>query len=357
MAAPRHALRRQGRAFGLRASETMSSFEDMSMYHFQEVTWRQKYNAKASGGRWRATGDAVSWSLPRGVEGRGMEFKKYFGEVQSLRPQFMGGPMEAVHDVHRNKHFWTEWEFGDRKSLSKAQFPEAHIRTQRHRHHYVPQFSKPMLENLSENIFDLTERKRIWNPYTPHQPVQGPAKVTHSMAETVRKQAFMAGIQFPEFPDVVPQKQRDPWDEEEETAIPLVSNDKLLDAEVWEKVNENMVGMEKKVKAFKDTERKKLWTWKMTNLMQQLKRARQEETFIAAQNVKLRQKQMMEEREAQKREWMRKTQGGKFSGGSEADEFNFDEETEMETVTKEDRKEAARNKLRASRFQPPGSKL
>ena len=285
---------------GLSATDEVSSYYKLDMYRRKDYTPWMAGKTDLNHGSWwdRGTHLHSSYRMPKAVQGRGFEYKKFFGESRYIKPFYNGGPMEAVHDHVRNKAFHNEWEFP--ANLRKSMHLSEHIRTQGNSYRWNQHFSRKALKVIAKNAYQLTDRSYIWNPYNPHQPMKGPAAVTTNEMEVYRKQAFLQGIEYPEFPDIKPQAQVDPWEEDAENAIPPVHNDVLLNKEVWTEVNKNMRGMEQKIKAFKDSERKKRYTWEMANLMASLKKAAQEETFMAKVATKQQNKEKFEEQQNRK---------------------------------------------------------
>eukprot|EP01064_Diplonema_japonicum_P006005 TRINITY_DN13973_c3_g1_i1.p1 TRINITY_DN13973_c3_g1~~TRINITY_DN13973_c3_g1_i1.p1 ORF type:complete len:370 (+),score=82.50 TRINITY_DN13973_c3_g1_i1:74-1111(+) len=338
--------RRQRRLFGLQASEVSSRYEKMEMKDGVKHEWH-KDDSYHKGGMWQLSG-TTSYIYPKQVRGRGMEFRKFFGEERLVTPFYHGGPTEVVHDSRKNQVFFNEWEFSD--SLREAKHLPGHIQTMGRSTYFVNHFSRQALKCIARSAHSLVERKRIPNPHFPSQPLLGPAEVPVSEMDVYRKQAFLAGIEFPEFPDVQPVSQIDPWDEEGESSVPRVSNDSLLDAEMWEEINKNMVGMEKKVRAFKDTERKKIWTWKMSLMMQQIKRARQEEIFMAKQRRRTDQKQDTTD---ESKPWIRKARAEEAKKKDE----DVSEEIDIAEATREELKEAEYHRRQAGTHRPPGTKM
>ena len=286
---------------GLQVSDQLSSFGNFNM-KTQVRMPHQNPDDMHHGAPWRFA-NRKSYHMPRAIEGRGLEYRKFFGEERLVKPYFSGGPQEAVHDANRNKAFFKKWDFPS--DLRKAQWPEEHNATQGYPDYIINHLSKDALKTIAATAYESTERDLMWNPYTPHQPVRGPAPIPQEEMEVYRRQAFLENIEFPEFPDVHPQKQTDPWEQDEADRMPDIDNDLLLDREVWEDVNKNMKGMEKRIKLFKDTERKKRHTFEMATKMQQLRRARQEETFMRKVQTSQQKKDEIEN-QASLKPWERK---------------------------------------------------
>eukprot|EP00754_Rhynchopus_humris_P037085 Rhum_TRINITY_DN19186_c0_g1::Rhum_TRINITY_DN19186_c0_g1_i1::g.169473::m.169473 len=333
---------------GLSANEEVSSYYKIDMYKKKDYTPWMVGKTDMARGSWWSKGHHLgsSYRMPKAIQGKGFEYQKFFGAPRYIKPFYNGGPMEAVHDEVRNKAFHNAWEFPAdlRKSLH---LPE-HIRTQPRAHRWNQHFSRKALKVIAKNAYQLTDRSYLWNPYNPHQPMRGPAAVTTNEMEVYRKQAFLQGIEYPEFPDIKPQEQVDPWEEDAENAIPKVHNDTLLNKEVWTEVNKNMRGMEQKIKAFKDAERKKRYTWEMANLMASLKKAAQEETFMAKVATKQQNKEKFEEQQNRK-PWER--------AKAEEDVSEEQEDVGVDVATQEEIKEEAHHKRQAASYRPPGTKL
>eukprot|EP01059_Diplonema_ambulator_P012381 TRINITY_DN2267_c0_g1_i9.p1 TRINITY_DN2267_c0_g1~~TRINITY_DN2267_c0_g1_i9.p1 ORF type:complete len:348 (+),score=102.75 TRINITY_DN2267_c0_g1_i9:498-1541(+) len=335
----------QRRSFGLQASETASTHEKMEMKYKYQQHWHR--NSEHSHGMWPLR-HQESHAFPRHLRGRGMEYKKFMGEERLTTPLYFNGPLEPVHDVNRKKVFYNKWDF--HPDVRKAPHVDAHYQTMSQDGYMVNHFSRSALKVIARHAPRLVERRRIPNPHFPSQPLEGPADMPASEVEVYRKQAFMVGIEYPEFPDVRPVEQIDPWDEEGESSVPKIDNDALLDANMWDEINKNVVGMEKKIRAFKDTERKKIWTWKMALLMQQIKRARQEEAFMAKQ--KMRQNIKQEQQDVAK-PWVRKARAEEAKKANE----DVSEETDIIEATEEELKENAYQRRQAGTHRPPGTKL
>eukprot|EP01061_Rhynchopus_euleeides_P021855 TRINITY_DN35679_c0_g1_i1.p2 TRINITY_DN35679_c0_g1~~TRINITY_DN35679_c0_g1_i1.p2 ORF type:complete len:357 (+),score=147.95 TRINITY_DN35679_c0_g1_i1:262-1332(+) len=331
---------------GLHMSQQVSSFGNLSMATKTVLPHMDKNDMNR--GAWWQYDQTKSWHFPKPMRGKGMEYRKHFGEERFITPFYNGGPMEAVHDPNKNRSFYGEWDFS--RDLRRAKWPEAHIRTQGYPRYQINHYSKAALKVIAQKSRQATDRTLMWNPHTPQQPVEGPSLVSMEEMDVYRRQAFLVGVEFPEFPDVVPQKQVDPWAESEEHAVPELDNDLLLDREVWDDVNKNMKGMEQRIKAFKDVERKRRYTFEMAQLMQQLKRARQEEQFMRKVQNRTQQKARIEQQEKLK-PWERKAREAAKSNES------VTEEMEVESSTREVRKEQHRAKVVAGTFRPPGTKL
>ena len=341
-----------GGAFGgHNASEQVGQYERIKAVLPVTPKWRDKY-APDHHGRW-AVGGKQSWVYPRGVPSRGIEYRKFYGEIQYTKPFYQGGIYEAVHDEHRNNLSSKDWDFPSLSHMSQIKHTRAHFRGMRWPTYEGRYYSKAALKTIADNAFELSRRKKIVNPYFPGQAVDGPAEISSHAMETYRKQAFIAGIEFPEFPDVQPADQIDPWEPTEESKIAEIDNEHLLNSEMWESINENLKGMAKKIQNYKDTERKKIWTWKMALLMQQIKRARQEEAFNVKLKIKVNQKQHLDDKARQLKPWERlKKEQERLKR-----EEDVTEETEAEIITRESRKVSERSKIRAGQHKPSGAKL
>eukprot|EP01060_Flectonema_neradi_P038030 TRINITY_DN7860_c0_g1_i1.p1 TRINITY_DN7860_c0_g1~~TRINITY_DN7860_c0_g1_i1.p1 ORF type:complete len:352 (+),score=58.00 TRINITY_DN7860_c0_g1_i1:76-1131(+) len=336
---------------GLDVSEIQGGFEEIRPVLPKLPPWKDKF-AKDFHGRW-SINPKLSYALPRGVPSRGIEYRKFYGEVQYTKPFYQGGIYEAIHDENRNKMNYKEWDFPSLQNMSQIKHARAHIRGMRWPTYEGKYYSKAALKTIAENAFELSRRKKIVNPYFPGQSIEGAAEMTSHEMEVYRRQAFLAGIEFPEFPDVQPVEQVDPWEASEESRVPEIDNDHLLNSEMWQTINENMKGMAKKIQTFKDTERKKIWTWKMALLMQQIKRARQEEAFNQKLKIKVNQKARLDEKARDLKPWERlKREQERLKA-----EEDVTEETEAEIVTRESRKVIRRSKQKAGHFKPPGTKL
>ncbi|KAJ9466566.1 hypothetical protein DIPPA_21041 [Diplonema papillatum] len=344
-------VRRQKRSFN-KGTGTMETSEETSRYGNMVATFPHRpawadNHSMGRAGMWHVPG-RMSWLYPKALRGKGFEYRKFFGLEQLVTPHYTGGPLQAVHDENRNNVFHREWDFP--ADLRTTRWPDSMIRTKTQGHYIINHFSKPALQQIAARALELSRGQLIHNPYHPSQPVRGPVEIPVREMENYRRQAFLAGVQFPEFPDIQAVDQVDPWEQDEENAVPDIENDKLLDKEMWAEINKNMAGMESKVKAFKDSERKKQWAWKMSLLMQQLKRARQEEAFIAKQATRVKQKT---EVESSRKPWER----ARMAADKVKKDEDVSEEFEVEGQTDERRKELQRYKRRAGGHRPPGSKL
>lgn len=346
--------------WGARSSEVASKFEGFKMMNSPlNSVWRHKTVLQA--GAWYGWHPISSWQYPKGLRGAGIEYRKFFGAQQTLMPQNMGGPQEAYHDENRNRVFHND--------MAAPDVPRAvrhlgqHITTRSHSHYQIPIYSVPALRTIASSAYEASQRKLIWNPHVPQQPVEGPAEIPSNELEVLRKQAFLAGIEFPEFPDVRPVEQRDPWeDHEDEYKVPEVDNDRLLDAVMWEEVNKNMRGMEAKVRAFKDVERKKIWAWKQTKLTQDLKKARLEETYLQAHRAKVNKEAFDEKKKSRMQQWQGKMgasgrikwRGRKKGDDDEEEEPDFFEDYKVEVVSELGKKEQKRMRREVLRHGPSG---
>eukprot|EP01062_Namystynia_karyoxenos_P049610 TRINITY_DN3802_c1_g2_i1.p1 TRINITY_DN3802_c1_g2~~TRINITY_DN3802_c1_g2_i1.p1 ORF type:complete len:357 (+),score=123.56 TRINITY_DN3802_c1_g2_i1:158-1228(+) len=341
----------QGR-WGVRASEQMSSFESMKMPTPDFAThWRLKN--PLSKGSWMGWAPTHSWVMPQGYRGKGIEYRKFYGEKQIITPPHMGGPQEAVHDENRNRVFHNEMVFPD--FPERARHMHAYISTRRSSHYRINLFSKEALQRIAAAAFRLSERKLIWNPHVPHQPVEGPVGIPEAELEALRKQAFLAGIDFPEFPDVKPARQIDPWEEQaDDFRVPPMDNDRLLDAEMWKDVHRNMKGMEAKVRAFKDNERKKIFAHAQARVTQSLKRARMEASYLQSQASRLQQKAKLDAKEKERK--LKPWERARLAEMERQAETDVSEETETETVTELVRKEQTRAHREVFDHRPPGFK-
>merc|ERR1712232_497173 len=96
-------------------------------------------------------------------------------------------------------------------------------------------------------------------------------------------------------------------------------------------------GMEAKVRAFKDNERKKHWAWQQSRMTQDLKRAKIEQAYLAGQTEWLKQKTKLSEAEKMKRlkPWERK----RMQEEQEKRERDMSEEQDMVRETELEKKE------------------
>jgi len=344
---PAHAGR-----WGLRASEVGSQFEKLkSMAAPKTTVWRHTSPMGKAG--WYGWSAKSSWTLPKSARGPGFEYRKFYGDTHSVMPFYMGGPMEAVHDENRNRVFHNPLVFPDQPR--DVRHLDAHITTRTHTTYKINAVSREALKVIAKNAYRLTNRTLIRNPHTPFQPVEGPAEISSNEMETLRKQAFLAGIEFPEFPDVKPVQQLDPWDEETGNYVPPpVDNDKLLDAQMWQEIHKNMKGMEGKIRAHKDTERKKLYAWKQAKITQDLKRARMEAAHIAGQSTRNRQKMKMQEKEKEKK--LKPWERARLEEEAKAKEQDLSEETDSIQATELEKKEHRRVQEDILEYKPRGWK-
>eukprot|EP00756_Hemistasia_phaeocysticola_P037424 Hpha_TRINITY_DN16695_c7_g4::TRINITY_DN16695_c7_g4_i1::g.182545::m.182545 len=336
--------------WGLRASEVGSQHEKLKAMATPRLTpWR--HGSPINKAAWWGWKGKDSWGLPKGLRGPGMEYRKFMGDVHNIMPFYMGGPMEAVHDENRNRVFHNPLVFPG--ELRDVRHLDAHITARTHTHYRINLHSREALKVIAKNAYRLTNRRLIRNPHTPHQPVEGPAEISANEMEVLRKQAFLAGIEFPEFPDVKPVEQIDPWDEDNSPySPPPVDNDKLLDAEMWKDIAKNMKGMEGKIKAHKDNERKRLYAWKQAKITSDLKRARMEQMHIAGQSTKNQQKMKMQEKERQKK--LKPWERARLDEEGKRQEQDVSEETDDVVETQLAKKERLRAQDDVLGFKPRG---
>eukprot|EP01065_Artemidia_motanka_P026426 TRINITY_DN3140_c11_g1_i1.p1 TRINITY_DN3140_c11_g1~~TRINITY_DN3140_c11_g1_i1.p1 ORF type:complete len:347 (+),score=69.42 TRINITY_DN3140_c11_g1_i1:94-1134(+) len=332
--------------WGLRVSEQASQYENFRMASPAQPFWRQQNPLRK--GDWVGWSPMTSYTLPKGKPGKGIEYRKFFGEQRVLTPSFLGGPHEAAHDENRNRVFHNPMTFPAVPQM--VRHSRTYITTRRKAHYGVPLYSKAALTEMARQGFNLANRKLIWNPHHAHQPVEGPAELTANEMEVYRKQAFLAGIDFPEFPDVAPVEQKDPWEEQSpHFRVPEENNDRLLDADMWEEIGKNMKGMEAKIRAFKDNERKKLWVWKQARLASDFKRAKMESVHMKSQKMRMQQSAKAAERAGKTlKPWQRKEM-------AEAPQ-DVSEHTEAVETTELQRKEQARLHTETLQYKPPGFK-